>query len=62
MTATPATIWRRDRAGRATFQVGVNNVFDATPPLVYNAAAANSDASAYDFIGRMFYVRVAHLF
>ena len=42
--------------GRTTLQVGVNNVFDATPPVVYNAAAANSDATTYDFIGRMVYV------
>jgi outer membrane receptor protein involved in Fe transport len=52
----------RSRAGRTTAQIGVNNLFDATPPVVYNAAAANSDATTYDFIGRMAYVRLAQLF
>jgi outer membrane receptor protein involved in Fe transport len=49
-------------AGRTTLQLGVNNVLDATPPVIYNAAAANSDAQTYDFVGRMVYVRLAQLF
>ncbi|HEX3761227.1 MAG TPA: TonB-dependent receptor [Kofleriaceae bacterium] len=48
--------------GRTTLQVGVNNVFDATPPVVYNAAAANSDAATYDFVGRMVYLRLSQQF
>jgi outer membrane receptor protein involved in Fe transport len=52
----------RSRVGKTTLQVGVNNLFDATPPVVYNAAAANSDAATYDFIGRMVYVRMSQLF
>jgi iron complex outermembrane receptor protein len=48
--------------GRTTLQVGVNNVFDATPPLVYNAPAANSDATTYDFVGRLVYLRMTQLF
>jgi outer membrane receptor protein involved in Fe transport len=52
----------RSRAGTTTLQVGVNNVFDATPPVVYNAAAANSDATTYDFVGRMAYVRLSQQF
>jgi outer membrane receptor protein involved in Fe transport len=48
--------------GKTTVQVGVNNVFDATPPVVYNAAAANSDAATYDFVGRLVYVRLSQLF
>lgn len=52
----------RSRVGKTTLQVGVNNLFDATPPVVYNAAAANSDAATYDFIGRMVYVRLSQLF
>jgi len=50
------------RIGKTTLQLGINNVFDATPPVVYNAAAANSDAATYDFIGRMVYVRLSQLF
>jgi outer membrane receptor protein involved in Fe transport len=52
----------RSGLGRTTLQVGVNNLFDATPPVVYNAAAANSDAATYDFVGRMAYVRLSQLF
>jgi iron complex outermembrane recepter protein len=48
--------------GRTTLQVGVNNALDATPPAIYNAAAANSDAATYDFIGRMVYLRMSQLF
>jgi outer membrane receptor protein involved in Fe transport len=50
------------RIGRTTLQVGVNNVFDAIPPVVYNAPAANSDATTYDFVGRLVYVRLTQLF
>jgi len=52
----------RPGVGRTTLQVGVNNVLNATPPVVYNAAAANSDAATYDFVGRMVYVRLSQLF
>ena len=45
--------------GKTSVQLGVNNVLDATPPLVYDAPAANSDATAYDFIGRTVYLRMA---
>ena len=48
--------------GKTTLQVGVNNLFDATPPVVYNAAAANSDAATYDFIGRLVYLRLSQQF
>jgi outer membrane receptor protein involved in Fe transport len=52
----------RSGIGKTTLQVGVNNLFDATPPVVYNAAAANSDAATYDFVGRLVYVRLSQLF
>jgi outer membrane receptor protein involved in Fe transport len=52
----------RSAAGKSTLQLGVNNVFDATPPVVYNAAAANSDAASYDFVGRLVYLRLSQLF
>jgi outer membrane receptor protein involved in Fe transport len=50
------------RFGKTTVQLGINNLFDATPPTVYNAAAANSDAATYDFVGRMVYLRLSQLF
>ncbi|HEY0193925.1 MAG TPA: TonB-dependent receptor [Kofleriaceae bacterium] len=46
-------------AGLTSIQVGINNALDAAPPVVYNAPAANSDATAYDFVGRMFYLRLS---
>jgi outer membrane receptor protein involved in Fe transport len=52
----------RSGIGKTTLQLGVNNAFDATPPVVYNAPAANSDATTYDFVGRMVYVRLSQLF
>jgi outer membrane receptor protein involved in Fe transport len=48
-------------AGTTTLQIGINNVFDATPPVVYNAPAANSDATTYDFVGRVAYIRLSQL-
>ena len=48
--------------GRTTLQIGVNNALNAAPPVVYNAAAANSDATTYDFVGRMLYLRMSQLF
>jgi iron complex outermembrane receptor protein len=52
----------RTGLGKTALQIGINNVFDAAPPVVYNAAAANSDATTYDFLGRMAYVRLSQLF
>jgi iron complex outermembrane recepter protein len=48
--------------GKTNLQLGVNNVFNATPPVVYGAAAANSDAATYDFVGRMAYIRLSQQF
>ncbi len=50
------------RFGKGTLQLGINNVLDTAPPLVYNAPTANSDAATYDFVGRVFYVRMSQLF
>jgi iron complex outermembrane recepter protein len=45
-------------AGTTSFTVGVNNVFDAAPRTIYGALEPNSDPTAYDFMGRFFYVRL----
>jgi outer membrane receptor protein involved in Fe transport len=50
------------RFGKGTLQLGVNNVLDTAPPIVYNAPTANSDAATYDFVGRVFYARLSQLF
>jgi outer membrane receptor protein involved in Fe transport len=48
--------------GTTRVTVGVNNVANVQPPIIYNGAALNSDESAYDFMGRQFYVRLSQLF
>jgi len=61
-------------AGSTTLAVGVNNLLDRNPPLLYISgevgsypyrdalAARSSDASAYDYVGRFFYARMSHRF
>lgn len=44
----------------SNFSVGVNNVFDRAPAYVVNGFSAASDTSAYDYMGRYFYMRMAH--
>ncbi|HET7500359.1 MAG TPA: TonB-dependent receptor [Kofleriaceae bacterium] len=48
--------------GTTSVAIGVNNVLDAQPPAIYNGPALNADESAYDFLGRQFYVRLGQLF
>ncbi|MFH0901522.1 MAG: TonB-dependent receptor [Pseudomonadota bacterium] len=50
------------RAGQTMLNLGVNNVLDQDPPVIYQAIQADSDASAYDYIGRFFYLRLSQLF
>jgi len=52
----------KSAAGTTRFTVGVNNVMDQRPPLIYIGFAGDSDASTYDYMGRYFYMRVAQLF
>jgi iron complex outermembrane receptor protein len=49
-------------AGTTRFTVGVNNVTDQRPPLIYVGFAGDSDASTYDYMGRFFYMRMSQLF
>jgi len=44
--------------GRTSIAAGVRNVFDTKPPLIYDSFVPTSDPTAYDFIGRFFYVRI----
>jgi outer membrane receptor protein involved in Fe transport len=48
--------------GTTNVSVGMNNVANVQPPAIYNGAALNADESAYDFLGRQFYVRLGQLF
>jgi outer membrane receptor protein involved in Fe transport len=49
-------------AGTTTFTVGVNNVLNRNPPLIYIGFQGDSDAATYDYIGRFFYARMSQLF
>ncbi len=49
-------------AGRTNLGVGVNNLFDAAPPFIFNNGqlTGNTDATAYDPTGRFVYARLTH--
>ena len=48
--------------GSTQLTVGVNNLTNTRPPLIYVGFAGDSDASTYDYMGRYFYARVSHQF
>lgn len=48
--------------GTTSVSLGLNNVINAQPPAIYNGQALNADESAYDFLGRQFYVRLGQVF
>ena len=49
-------------AGKTTLAAGMLNVFDRQPAVIYNGFTGASDPTAYDFVGRYPYARVAHTF
>jgi outer membrane receptor protein involved in Fe transport len=51
----------KSSAGKTMISGGVNNVLDVTPPAIYSQAP-DADTSAYDFLGRYFYVRLTQAF
>jgi iron complex outermembrane recepter protein len=55
----------KSKAGTTRLSVGVNNVLDRQPPVIYTgpaANAANSDPGTYDYMGRFLYARLAQIF
>src|SRR5262249_6200365 len=52
------------KSSQRTTQItaGMNNVANSDPSLIYTGGGLNSDASAYDFMGRQFYLRLSQLF
>ncbi|MCY3763508.1 MAG: TonB-dependent receptor, partial [Gemmatimonadetes bacterium] len=44
--------------GRSLVTVGVNNLFDRPPAVIFNGFLGTSDASTYDFMGRYLYLRL----
>jgi iron complex outermembrane receptor protein len=52
----------KSTAGKTTLSVGINNLLNRAPSLIYVGFAGDSDASTYDYFGRFFYARMAQLF
>ncbi|MDX2012012.1 MAG: TonB-dependent receptor [Myxococcaceae bacterium] len=52
----------RSPAGQSTVQLGVVNLFDQRPPVVYNGFANTTDVYAYDLVLRSFFMRLSHRF
>jgi outer membrane receptor protein involved in Fe transport len=52
----------KNKVGTTRFTVGVNNITDQRPPLIYVGFAGDSDASTYDYMGRYLYARMSQLF
>ena len=49
-----------DNAGQGSISLGVQNLFDEDPAKIFNGFLATSDESAYDFLGRYFYLSYRH--
>jgi outer membrane receptor protein involved in Fe transport len=52
----------KSKAGITTLAVGVNNVLNQDPPLIYIGFAGDSDSNTYNYMGRFFYARLAQKF
>ena len=48
--------------GTTAFTMGMNNVLDQAPAVIYNGFLGTSDASTYDFVGRYVYARLTQSF
>jgi outer membrane receptor protein involved in Fe transport len=52
----------KSKAGTTILAVGVNNVTNQNPPLIYIGFAGDSDSATYNYMGRFFYARLAQRF
>jgi outer membrane receptor protein involved in Fe transport len=52
----------KSRAGTTRYTVGVNNVTNQKPPLIYVGFQGDSDAATYDYMGRFLYMRLSQTF
>ncbi len=52
----------KTRAGKTTLAVGVNNLMNTNPAVIYAGFAGTSDSSTYDYMGRFLYMRLSQLF
>ena len=47
-------------AGGTVLTLGMNNVFNQPPAVIFNGLLGTSDFTAYDFMGRYLYFRLSH--
>jgi hypothetical protein len=52
----------KSRAGTTNIGIGVNNVMNKLPAVIYSGFAGTSDSSTYDYMGRFLYMRLAQMF
>jgi outer membrane receptor protein involved in Fe transport len=52
----------KSTAGKTTLAVGINNVMNSNPAVIYAGFAGTSDSSTYDYMGRFLYARLSQLF
>jgi len=57
-----ASYGAKSAAGLTTLSVGVNNVMNRDPALIYIGFQGDSDAATYDYFGRFFYARMSQAF
>lgn len=48
------------RAGGTVLTLGMNNVFNQPPSVIFNGLLGTSDFTAYDYMGRYLYLRLSH--
>ena len=52
----------KSMGGKTSLTVGVNNLLNRNPSLIYIGFQGDSDAATYDYFGRFFYARLAQAF
>ena len=46
--------------GNSVVTLGINNILDQAPAVIFNGFLGTSDARTYDFLGRYMYLRLTH--
>lgn len=49
-------------AGKSTIAIGINNITDRPPSLIYQGFLGDSDGSTYDYMGRYAYLRFSQAY
>ena len=46
--------------GHSVLTIGINNILNQAPAVIFNGFLGTSDANTYDFLGRYLYLRLSH--